>query len=58
MRRYHQARRDEPVTFELSPAGGCGILPPNIEPDIAAVAGAVLVTKRARAQAVWPLVLP
>jgi len=34
LRRFHQARWDEPVIFELSQAGARGILPPPVEPGI------------------------
>lgn len=39
MRRYHQARWDEPVIFELSQPGERGILVPEVEPDIMRAAG-------------------
>lgn len=39
MRRYHQARWDEPVIFELSQHGERGILVPEVEPDIVRAAG-------------------
>ncbi|WP_229211688.1 MULTISPECIES: aminomethyl-transferring glycine dehydrogenase subunit GcvPB [unclassified Duganella] len=39
MRRYHQARWDEPVIFELSQPGERGILVPEVEPDIVRLAG-------------------
>ncbi|MQA42249.1 aminomethyl-transferring glycine dehydrogenase subunit GcvPB [Rugamonas aquatica] len=39
MRRYHQARWDEPVIFELSQPGERGILVPEVEPDIVRAAG-------------------
>ncbi|HLA17377.1 MAG TPA: aminomethyl-transferring glycine dehydrogenase subunit GcvPB [Candidatus Limnocylindrales bacterium] len=38
-RRFHQARWDEPIIFELSISGARGILPPLTEPAIAAVVG-------------------
>ena len=38
-RRFHQARWDEPIIFELSVPGARGILPPAIEPAISAVVG-------------------
>lgn len=41
-RRYHQARWDEPIIFELSTPGERGILVPPVEDDIKGVAGDVL----------------
>jgi glycine dehydrogenase subunit 2 len=41
-RRYHQARWDEPVIFELSQAGERGVLVPELEPAIEAAAHDVL----------------
>lgn len=41
-RRFHQARWDEPVIFELSTPGARGLLMPDVEPDMAAAAGDVL----------------
>ena len=38
-RRFHQARWDEPVIFELSMPGARGILPPLTEPEISDVVG-------------------
>jgi glycine dehydrogenase subunit 2 len=38
-RRFHQARWDEPIIFELSVPGARGILPPATEPAISAVVG-------------------
>ncbi len=42
LRRFHQARWDEPVIFELSREGQRGILVPEVEPGIRAVVGDVL----------------
>jgi glycine dehydrogenase subunit 2 len=42
LRRFHQARWDEPVIFDLSQAGMRGILPPPVETEIQAAAGNVL----------------
>src|SRR3989337_883783 len=42
LRRFHQARWDEPVIFELSTPGARGILIPEVEDDLAAAAGDVL----------------
>lgn len=41
-RRFHQARWDEPIIFELSQPGTRGILPPAVESEVAAVAGDVV----------------
>ena len=38
-RRFHQARWDEPIIFELSVPGARGILPPATDPAISAVVG-------------------
>lgn len=42
LRRFHQARWDEPVVFELSTAGQRGILVPRPDEEIRAVVGNVL----------------
>jgi glycine dehydrogenase subunit 2 len=42
LRRYHQARWDEPVIFELSCAGERGVLVPEVEDAVVAAAGDVL----------------
>ncbi len=39
LRNFHQAKWDEKVIFELSTPGERGILIPNVEPEIKAVAG-------------------
>ncbi len=39
LRRFHQARWDEPVIFELSAPGQRGVLPPAVEPGLADLAG-------------------
>ncbi|MGA9190352.1 MAG: aminomethyl-transferring glycine dehydrogenase subunit GcvPB [Anaerolineales bacterium] len=44
LRRFHQARWDEPVIFELSTPGARGILPAPVEEGIADAAGDVLAT--------------
>jgi len=44
LRRFHQARWDEPIIFELGSPGERGILPPPVESDIRAAAGDVLDT--------------
>lgn len=42
LRRYHQARWDEPVLFELSVPGQRGLLVPEVEPGIREAVGDVL----------------
>ena len=42
LRRFHQARWDEPIIFELSVPGQRGVLPPEPEAQIQEVAGDVL----------------
>jgi glycine dehydrogenase subunit 2 len=42
LRRFHQARWDEPIIFELSQPGQRGILAPQVEPEIRAAVGDVL----------------
>ena len=44
LRRFHQARWDEPVIFELSHPGRRGVLPPKVESDISDLVGDVLST--------------
>lgn len=39
LRRYHQARWDEPIIYELSQPGQRGVLPPRVEPAIRALVG-------------------
>ncbi|HEU4356813.1 MAG TPA: glycine dehydrogenase subunit 2, partial [Actinomycetota bacterium] len=39
LRRFHQARWDEPVIFELSQPGARGVLPPEVEPGIREAVG-------------------
>ena len=39
LRRFQQARWDEPVIFELSTPGARGVLPPPVEPGIREVVG-------------------
>jgi glycine dehydrogenase subunit 2 len=42
LRRFHQARWDEPIVFELSCEGQRGVLPPPVEPGIRREVGDVL----------------
>ncbi len=44
LRRFHQARWDEPIIFELSSEGQRGILVPEVEEEIREQVGDVLVT--------------
>ena len=44
LRRFHQARWDEPIIFELSRPGQRGILVPEVEPEIRDAVGDVLAT--------------
>jgi glycine dehydrogenase subunit 2 len=44
LRRFHQARWDEPIIFELSTPGQRGILVPPVEDDVRAQVGDVLAT--------------
>ena len=44
LRRFHQARWDEPVIFELSIPGARGILIPEAEPQVAEAVGDVVAT--------------
>ena len=39
LRRFHQARWDEPTIFELSQPGARGVLPPTVEPGIREAVG-------------------
>lgn len=43
-RRFHQARWDEPIIFELSQPGARGVLPPEVEAGIQAEVGDVAAT--------------
>lgn len=40
LRRFHQARWDEPIVFELSTSGSRGVGVPGVDPEIAAAIGA------------------
>jgi glycine dehydrogenase subunit 2 len=42
LRRFHQARWDEPVIFELSRSGRRGVLPPKVEREISETVGDIL----------------
>lgn len=58
LRRYHQARWDEPIIFELSQAGQRGLLVPEVEPEIKAQVGDVLSMLPEKMRRKRPPVLP
>ena len=58
LRRYHQARWDEPIIFELSRAGQRGLLVPQVEPEIQEQVGDVLSTLPDKLRRRQPPALP
>ncbi len=58
LRRFHQARWDEPIIFELSREGQRGILVPEVEPGMRAVTGDVLATLPSWLRREQPAALP
>jgi len=58
LRRFHQARWDEPIIFELSVPGTRGILPPPVEDEIRQMAGDVVSTLLGSLRRQTPLNLP
>src|SRR5512139_1996909 len=58
LRRFHQARWDEPVIMELSQPGQRGILLPEVEPEVIAEVGDVLATIPASMRRKTPPALP
>ena len=58
LRRFHQARWDEPIIFELSRKGQRGILVPEVEDEIKAEVGDVLATLPANVRRQHPPKLP
>ena len=58
LRRFHQARWDEPIIFELSRKGQRGILVPEVEDEIKAEVGDVLATLPASMRRQHPPKLP
>jgi glycine dehydrogenase subunit 2 len=58
LRRFHQARWDEPVIFELSQPGQRGILPPPVEDEIKQEVGDVLADLPEKLRREQPPVLP
>ncbi len=58
LRRFHQARWDEPVIFELSQPGQRGVLPPEIEPGLGAAVGNPLANLPEKMRRQQPPALP
>ena len=58
LRRFHQARWDEPVLFELSQPGQRGILVPEVEPEVRQEVGDVLADLPAAVRRKQPPALP
>ncbi|MGQ9597891.1 MAG: aminomethyl-transferring glycine dehydrogenase subunit GcvPB [Anaerolineae bacterium] len=58
LRRFHQARWDEPIIFELSRPGQRGILVPEVEPGIRERVGDVLTTLPEKMRRKKPPALP
>jgi len=58
LRRFHQARWDEPIIFELSQPGQRGILVPRVEPEIRAQVGDPLAGLPERMRRQKPPALP
>ena len=58
LRRYHQAKWDEPVILELGQPGQRGILVPEVEPGIKEKVGDVLATVPGRLLRQKPPALP
>ena len=58
LRRYHQARWDEPIIFELGQAGQRGLLVPEVEPEIKEQVGDVLSTLPEKMRRKQPPALP
>ena len=58
VRRFHQARWDEPIIFELSSKGQRGILVPEVEPGIRGAVGDALATLPQKMRRAQPPALP
>lgn len=58
LRRYQQARWDEPIIFELGQAGQRGLLVPEVEPEIREQVGDVLSALPAKIRRKQPPALP
>jgi len=58
LRRFHQARWDEPIVFELSVPGARGILPPPVEDEIRETVGDVVSALPKTLQRAMPPNLP
>ena len=58
LRRFHQARWDEPILFELSAEGERGVLVPGVEPAVRKAVGNVRASLPASVRRKTPLALP
>jgi glycine dehydrogenase subunit 2 len=58
LRRFHQARWDEPIVFELDAPGERGVVPPAVEPEVRAEVGDVLAALPATLRRPAPPALP
>jgi glycine dehydrogenase subunit 2 len=58
LRRFHQARWDEPILFELSTPGERGVLPSRVEPGVTDAVGDVLADLPAGMRRAEPPALP
>jgi glycine dehydrogenase subunit 2 len=58
VRNFHQAKWDEEIIFELDTPGQCGVLTPQIEPEIEQLVGDCLSTLPENMKRVQPPVLP
>ena len=58
LRRFHQARWDEPIIFELSREGQRGILVPEVEPEVRGEVGDVMAELPATMRRTQPPALP
>ena len=58
VRNFHQAKWDEEIIFELDTPGQCGVLTPQIEPEIEQLVGDCLSTLPQNMKRVQPLKLP
>lgn len=58
LRRFHQARWDEPIIFELSAPGERGVIPSQVEPEVRALVGDVVGGLPAGLRRAQPAALP
>ncbi len=58
VRNFHQAKWDEEIIFELDTPGQCGVLTPQIEPEIEQLVGDGISTLPQNMKRVQPLKLP